>query len=157
MLSRSLSLAAFISFIVFGSLCTLSACQSTATMREGNDQSVPLIGSWTLATMSEPTFSNSLSQGAPPSLKFDEKGGVTGFSGVNRLSGGYDLGQARTGRISLGHLASTRMAGSPEAMRIENAFLTALSQADSFSIDGGNGILALKRGKDTLVTFSRNK
>jgi heat shock protein HslJ len=59
-----------------------------------------------------------------PYLRFDAEGTrLSGFSGVNRLSGSYtELGD----QIRLGNLAGTKMAGSPEAMAFEIAFMQML-------------------------------
>ena len=51
-----------------------------------------------------------------PSLQFGADGRLSGSAGVNRIIGGYQLGD---GVIDFGQLATTLMAGPPEAMAIE--------------------------------------
>lgn len=68
-----------------------------------------------------------------PNLQFDpEKKRVTGYSGVNIFSGGYD---ATDSRLRMTQMASTRRAGPPELMKLETAFLKALSATRSYRVD----------------------
>jgi putative lipoprotein len=69
-----------------------------------------------------------------PNLQFDsEKKRVTGYSGVNIFSGGY----AATGSgLRMTQMASTRRAGPPELMKLETAFLKALSATRSYRVNG---------------------
>jgi putative lipoprotein len=58
-----------------------------------------------------------------PSIEFNENGRVAGSTGVNRLMGSYEL----TGStLRLSQLATTMMAGQPEAMRTEARLVQAL-------------------------------
>ncbi|HMO66454.1 MAG TPA: META domain-containing protein [Verrucomicrobiota bacterium] len=61
----------------------------------------------------------------PPALQFLADGGVAGFAGVNRFNGAFTLGPEGTLTWGPG-LAATRMAGPPERMALENAFMKAL-------------------------------
>ena len=69
-----------------------------------------------------------------PHIQFDpEKKRVTGYSGINIFSGGYDV----TGdRLRMSQMASTRRAGPPEKMRLESAFMNALSATRSYRVNG---------------------
>jgi putative lipoprotein len=69
-----------------------------------------------------------------PHIQFDpEKKRVTGYSGVNIFSGGY----AATGsQLRMSQMASTRRAGPPELMRLETAFLKALSATRTYRFSG---------------------
>ena len=69
-----------------------------------------------------------------PHIQFDpEKKRVTGYSGVNIFSGAYDV----TGsRLRMSRMASTRRAGSAELMKLETAYLKALSATRSYRVDG---------------------
>lgn len=58
---------------------------------------------------------------------------VSGFAGVNRYNGSYET-QA-DGSIEFGPLATTKMAGPPEAMAAEAAYLKALQEASHYSAD----------------------
>ena len=67
-----------------------------------------------------------------PNIHFDsEKKRVTGYSGVNSFFGGYDT---TSGGLRFSHMASTRMAGPPELMKLEDAFLKALAATTSYRI-----------------------
>lgn len=149
---------ALLALATTASLCILSGCQSSATMREPNDQSLALVGDWNLITISGTDVRSQLTPGAQaPSLSFTANSQVTGFSGVNRLRGTYDVAAARSGKISLGQLITTRMAGTPAMMRLEQQFLPALGQIDSFSFDQKTGGLYLKKGNDSMLYFTRAK
>ncbi len=87
-----------------------------------------------------------------PSLRFDADGKVSGFGGVNRLFGSTDAAALAAGRLDLGRLASTKMAGPPAAMRLESSFLQSLSRATSFAFDDA-GRLTLSDATGTLMRF----
>jgi len=76
-----------------------------------------------------------------PTLVLDaEQGQASGFAGVNNYFGAYDLvGE----RLSFGALATTRMAGPPELMAMEQIFLEALGGVDGWRMrDGALELLA---------------
>lgn len=63
------------------------------------------------------------------------QGKVTIFGGVNRMSGSYALvGES----VTLGDLMSTRMAGPPSLMELENSFSKIMSSVDGFHVNGNN-------------------
>lgn len=67
-----------------------------------------------------------------PTLRLDaETAQASGFAGVNRFTGSYELDAEG---LSFGPLASTRMAGPPEAMALEQVYLEALSRVDSWRL-----------------------
>ena len=68
-----------------------------------------------------------------PSLRFGDDGRLSGSAGVNRIIGGYQLGD---GVIDFGQLATTLMAGPPEAMAIERRVLSVLQGRRPFRLDG---------------------
>ena len=72
--------------------------------------------------------------GRQPHIEFDpEKKRVTGYSGMNIFSGGYD---ASGSRLRMSRMASTRRAGPPELMKLETTYLKALSATRSYRISG---------------------
>jgi heat shock protein HslJ len=83
----------------------------------------------------------------PASLRFGDDGRVTGSTGVNRMFGGYDL---TDGRLSITTPGTTRMAGPPEAMATETAFLLALAGGGKVAVDGDR--LTIGDG-ETRLTF----
>lgn len=107
---------------------------------------VPERNPWQVASVS----GLSLPAGArPPTLAFDvDSGQAAGFAGVNRFSGTYDLG---ADHLSFGALAATRMAGPPELMTLEQAYLEALSRVDGWRMRDGR--LQLLAGDTVLMGF----
>ena len=82
---------------------------------------------------------------APPTATFarDElepaQGTVTGFGGVNRYFGQYTTGP--DGQMTIRQTGATRMAGPPEAMAIETAFLAVIGDAASFEQPDGETLV----------------
>jgi putative lipoprotein len=67
----------------------------------------------------------------PPAVEFTTDGRVVGNTGANRLMGGYEL----TGeRMRVSQLATTMMAGRPEAMRTETRLVQALGAGGEVEI-----------------------
>lgn len=75
----------------------------------------------------------SLIEGSELNVVFSEDGTVSGSSGVNTFSGSYTVDG---GRISIGPLATTLMAGDPALMEQEAAFLAALESVSAYGIRG---------------------
>jgi len=68
-------------------------------------------------------------------LAHDSQYRVSGFSGCNRYMGSYKL---QGGKLSISAPASTRMAcPSPERAQLEAAYLKALADIRSFTLDSG--------------------
>lgn len=59
-----------------------------------------------------------------PTLSFNADGRISGSTGVNRMMGGYELAGDR---LSFSQMATTMMAGSPEASKVEANLVQALS------------------------------
>ena len=78
-------------------------------------------------------------------LEFGADGQVSGSAGVNTFSGGYEYDD---NTLSIGPLATTRMAGPTELMDQETLYLAALEA--SVSWDVVNGILFLRDAEDAL-------
>jgi heat shock protein HslJ len=81
----------------------------------------------------------SVSLGSTLTLDFNADGTVSGNSGVNTFNGPYKAGETS---ITIGPLASTLMAGSPELMAQETAYLQALQKATTW--EAANGRLELR-------------
>ena len=90
--------------------------------------------------------SNGAILGANLSLEFGANNAVSGFSGVNRFSGTCTTA---TGQLKFGPLVSTKMGGSPELMKTEQAYFAALASVRNFSLEGG--LLRLKNDSGTTV------
>lgn len=80
-----------------------------------------------------------------------QDGEATGSGGVNQFNGTYEA--TDDGSISFGPIASTRMAGSEEAMAQESEFFAALESAETFEFNDGKLVLG-DQGNDTLAVFA---
>jgi heat shock protein HslJ len=72
---------------------------------------------------------------------------VAGSGGVNRLMGGYTLDG---GSLTFSQMASTMMAGPPEAMQQEQAIVAALGAVRGFGISGDQLTLTDETGAPVL-------
>jgi heat shock protein HslJ len=107
---------------------------------------------WTCTSLAGASFP----EGTPPSLSFGETDpigsiSVSGYAGVNRFGGSATI---TGGRLRFGALMSTRMAGPPERMELEAAFLAMLRSVDAASIEGET--LTLSAAGTQLATFTRD-
>ena len=85
-----------------------------------------------------------------PTLQLDaDSGQVSGFAGVNRFGGSYELG---ADHLSFGALAATRMAGPPGLMAAEQIYLEALSRVDGWRMRDDR--LELLVGDTVLMGFA---
>lgn len=110
--------------LALGSVLLLAACGGDAVPTLDD-----LAGSWTLVAVG----GEEVTAAKPPTLTVTTAGEVSGHAGVNRYSGRIDLSApAPLG----GPMAVTRMAGPPEQMALEQAFLQGLAGARTFTIDG---------------------
>ena len=83
---------------------------------------------------------------------FDDDERVSGFSGVNRYYGSYEVdGES----IKIGPLASTRMTGPAELMEQERQYLEALEKATRYVIvDGALTLYGGEDGTSRMVTYA---
>ena len=97
-------------------------------------RAAPLEGTrWILAEVSGHRAALGL-DGEPVTLQLDRAVRLaTGYAGVNRFSGTYDLEGAS---LRFGPLATTRRAGPPEAESLETAVLAALAAVSGWKISG---------------------
>jgi heat shock protein HslJ len=152
--SRPAALCVLSALLVsFGGI-SMTGCSSTgiAGLAAGKDPLSQLAGEWTLSQLGGSPIAGLLAGGKAPTLNFAKDGVVSGFGGVNRFGGGkVDASQLAQGNLNLGNMFSTKMAGSPEAMKLESDYLAALSNAKSFKLmDGGKG-LSLTDGASELL------
>ena len=115
----------------------LSACGGDGEERTSLDGS-----SWTLVEGA----GVSVPDGVTMTIEF-EGGRASGTGGCNRFTGSYDEdGES----ISLGQVASTRMACSEEVMSSETAYLSALESVSSWSASEGALVLSDSSGEELL-------
>lgn len=115
----------------------------------------PLMGEWELDRLGGNDLASLLPAGArAPSLNILQDGKVSGFAGVNRLTSQLDISKLAAGEFSLAPAATTRMAGPPELMNVENQFTTLLGRANQFKLDD-NRLTLLDRGQEILGFVKR--
>lgn len=141
------------------SLSTLGGCQSGGAASGGTSNMTnaveKLAGDWVLKQIEGAEVASLLPSGAPaPSLNFGDDGRVSGFGGVNRLAGGLDLDALTKGDFRLGQMISTKMAGPPESMQLENRFTRLLGEANGFKFGSGDSLSLTRDGK-SLLDFVR--
>lgn len=82
----------------------------------------------------------------PPTIRFGDEGRFTGSTGVNRMFGSYAVVD---GILSTSAAGTTRMAGPPESMAVEQRFLTALNAGGPIEVD--DSMLRIGSGDDRLT------
>lgn len=87
-------------------------------------------------------------------LKFMPDGRISGDAAVNRFSGPTRVDDDV---IEIGPMVTTRMAGPPDAMERESAYLAALSEAISISTLGEDNLIIAVEGKDLPLRFEKAK
>lgn len=96
-----------------------------------------LAGDWKLASLNGNPVVSATAPGPGarvPGFSITPEGGFSGLAGVNRMSSRLDLAKLASGEFSLGPIATTKMAGPPELMKLEDAFTAALGNARRFSL-----------------------
>ena len=142
-----------VSSLVLIGLVWMPAC-STGSGGGGEDRFVSPVGEWVLEAMEGEALPDPLPRGASrPTLELGQDGRLSGVAGLNRFTGRLDPASWLKGGFEPGPLATTRMAGPPEAMDLEQRFLGLLSRVDSFSLE--DGALLLREGGETLLRFVR--
>ena len=92
---------------------------------------------WTLTTLN----GKKIDVAKPPTMMFAQ-GKLAIFGGINRLTGSYAL---VSGAVTMGELASTKMAGPAELMKLEREFARSLRLVDGFHVHG-NELELLSKG-----------
>jgi heat shock protein HslJ len=118
------------SVAIAGSVLPLVACG-------GSDDAKPTTAlegkTWVLTSYA----GGSESRDVPPGVRVDavfKDGTVGGQAPINTYSGPYTL--SGDSGIDIGPVASTMMAGAPEAMTLEQAYFAALDKATAFAVEG---------------------
>ena len=132
----------------------LFSCASTPAKEDATKSySADASGDWELVSLEKDGKGIAV---VTATLSVTDKGageyGVSGFSGVNNYSGSL---KADGNKISFApNLASTRMAGAPEAMEFEAAYLELLGSADSWSVSDGELSLS---GGNAVARFAKKE
>lgn len=82
------------------------------------------------------------------SVQFRSKGRLSGHTGCNRLFASYQA--SSDGRLSIGRVATTRMACAPSVMARESTLAAALENAHSYRRDGTSLVLFDDAGQPIL-------
>lgn len=98
---------------------------------------------WTLTTLG----GEKVDLAKPPTMQF-AGGRLSVFGGVNQLSGSYALVDDG---VTMGELVSTKKAGPPERMALEDRFAKALKSVDAFRVQGDE--LTLSSGGKEVAAF----
>jgi len=98
---------------------------------------------WTLTSLN----GQPVATANPPTIKF-ASGKLAVFGGVNRLSASYALAGDS---VTVGEIASTKMAGDPALMELESSFAKTLRSANNFHVHGSE--LQLLKDGATVAVF----
>jgi heat shock protein HslJ len=138
--------------VAFAVLAPIALAACAANKGAGVNLADAIVGDWNLHCINRVPVA--VPQGARvPSLSFTPDGRVSGFAGVNRVSGGFDPATLADGRLSFGPMAMTKMAGPPELMKLEDEFTQALSKVTRARIDADQ--LVFSSNDADLMRFNR--
>lgn len=126
----------------------LGGCAASHKSEEPAGASI--VGTWVARDVQGLTFTPDERR---PDMTVGADGRVHGFAGVNRYATTLDMGALSDGEFRVSPIAATKMAGPPEAMRVEMKFLEALSAARRAGVKGQTLTLWDERGQ--RLTFTR--
>lgn len=128
--------------------CAATTAESPSAADEATSASdVPVVaGQWSIRTID----GRPLEGDQPATIAFAD-GRVSGTTGCNRISGTYEVAGDV---VTIGPLATTRMACPPPLMARETALLAALT-GPLTATAGAGGELTLKAGTGTTIGLSR--
>ena len=109
-----------------------------------------LTGSWNLVELAgnpETGF------GTMPTLVIRADGAVAGSSGINRFMTRVVPDDLAAGRLAFAATAGTKMAGPPQAMELERAFLDRLETVSTYAVEAD--FLRLFAGDTEVLRFER--
>lgn len=113
-----------------------------------------LVGRWELLTLGGERIEASTQKGErQPDLTIEESNTVRGWAGVNAYTGTLDAAALARGEFRPGPFITTKRAGPPTLMKLEERLLSTLSSAETYSEGGGR--LILLRGEQELAVFRR--
>ena len=106
-----------------------------ATKPEVDEVPRTLRGSWVLAELEGADVAAWKERGQKvPEILIGRDGEVSGFGGVNRFGATLDLDVLGVERFQLSTIASTMMAGEPDAMALEQTLLQALQDTRQYRL-----------------------
>lgn len=130
----------------------MSACSASDEPSSTRGMSFSPVGSWTLWLIQGETAETAVPKTAKvPTLHINNEGEVSGTAGVNRYSAAASAELLAQSRFEVGQVIMTRMAGPPQAMRLESRYISLLQQARRYECDGKT--LALRDDSGVLLRF----
>lgn len=136
-----------LSFAIIGASLAMVSCSSSK-------QAIPvsaLNGEWNIVKVAGKAIPST--NGKTPFIGFDiAQGRIYGNSGCNRMMGTFNANSAKSGVLSFGPIAGTRMA-CPD-MSTEQSILTALSEVKSYKTVAGKELsiaLCNSKGKEIML------
>jgi heat shock protein HslJ len=109
-----------------------------------------LVGSWTLVALDGEPVDEVVKA---ITLEIRDDGSAGGSSGINRFMTRLNSEALAERQIEFAPAAGTRMAGPPQAMEIERAFLQRIGAVSTYAIEGDN--LRMWAGDNEALTFER--
>lgn len=132
--------ALFVILALSVTLLAVAGCGGSGSDAPTLDGTAWGLSGWTLSSLDPADFTIT--------AQFAD-GRISGKSAVNTYSGPYTEGPGDA--FSVGALISTNMAGPEPDMRAEQAYLELLSQAKSYTLDGGVLTLFDQNGNESLI------
>lgn len=109
---------------------TVGGCRSAQGTAARHEADAPLTETeWTCAAIA----GHAMPEGAAPTLQLSLPDRANGFAGVNRYFGSSEFDRSA---MRFSKLGATRMAGPPERMDLESAFLAMLERSRTFRLKG---------------------
>ena len=135
---------ALLAIALAGSMASCSHSKTSSTTGSNTTDMDLTHTSWRV----EDIGGNGIAQNSDATLKFDTGGKVSGGTGCNHFTGGALIDG---NKLSFKPLATTRMACSPPLQAQEQAFLQAIGNARSFTMDpAGKLVLLGEDGKEVM-------
>lgn len=121
-------------YLLSGATLTLLSAGSPVLDYEGSDQVGLGDAEWTVTSYNNGKQAVvTVAEGSEVTLAFGPDGRVSGLASVNTYNGPYEFSASS---VKIGPLATTKMAGPPELMEQEAAYLAALQAATTWTTRG---------------------
>ncbi len=127
--------------LLAGTLFSLPACKSPDPGNAPSSSARSIVGDWELSRFDEEllVLPESVRR---PNLLINPDGAVYGLSGVNQYRSTLSFDGTQQGAFTMGPIVATRMAGTHQAMDIENRFLESLQNTKTYRVDGDTLVLS---------------
>jgi heat shock protein HslJ len=148
--SSRIPLVLLVCVALLATLIAVSACGSA----EAQDPSLLSANPWTVTRFDDgngnlrPVDLPQAERAFGLTLEFPTSKRLAGFSGLNNFSAPYEAQE--DGSMTIGVLAATKMAGSPELMNQEQAFFDTLARVAAYRLEAG-GLTLLDETGEPLV------